>query len=280
MRTYTLGSLLQKSRKRKRLRQIDLSLQTGIPRERISHIENNRRPPNNDEWTTLARALGLPRAYKRLPKPFPSHRWRADTLRLASKGERSAEVRRQAAARTFGGAAIDRLVEGMNRRADAAVCHRFLEAARLESGLEYVFWARLLEEGAKPVWFAPSRAGFRRLMVIDSESLLNVSDLRHPCLEIASDGWSALLFPQLTVDARKARFRLDGLVGLDGPGGRSWLNIEVDGPGHDEEYDLRRSRLLEMEAIRLRPSDLSASDLTQRLWNHLRSVALPLPRVD
>jgi hypothetical protein len=126
------------------------------------------------------------------------------------------------------------------QREDAAVCLKFLQEARTDSGVEAQLWMLLLAEGGQPGCFSPMRAGFRRLAVVHGQSREVIGDLRLPCLTMDTEHWFAMLFPQVTLDARRAFYRLDALVGVWAARQRLWLNLEVDGQGHRSAFDSQR----------------------------------------
>ena len=85
-----------------------------------------------------------------------------------------------------------------------------------------------------------------------------------------------MLFPQLTLDTRKAYFRLDATLCMRDGRQRVWMNIEIDGAGHDGEFDAERQRLLGMPTIRLDRQALLTEDLVTMLATRLRAVLYPV----
>ena len=279
MNNRTVGARIRQARLTHQWTQRLLAAATEISPARLSQLETDRRYPTVEEWRRLKSILPLGRYQPLGPGlPFPLRPWRAIPPPLNRVMVRPL-CKRLAAARHRFGLLADRALSELSQRDDAAWCERFLHQASLDSGHELLFWTRLLVEGARPVWYAPAKAGYRRLTIVDSETLANVSDIRHPCLEFVRRGYLALIFPQVTVSTGRAQFRLDALACLRRGRHRYWLNLEVDGEGHDCAYDSYRQSLLGLQALRLTPADLAASDfgllLDAKLWPFLeQEIAL------
>lgn len=113
------------------------------------------------------------------------------------------------------------------------------------------------------------RAGFRTLAVLDPKTLRQIGDLRAPCLELAEENW--LIFPQLTVDTRKSVYRMDALLCWKGSNPRLWVNIEIDGLGHNPRFDLSRQQELGLPTVRIGPAELAADQIVPVLRHKLRT---------
>lgn len=88
---------------------------------------------------------------------------------------------------------------------------------------------------------------------------------------LVTTDWLAIL--QVTV-LTPARYRLDGLVVALRPR-RVFLDLEIDGGGHDGRFDSHRTRNLGLGVLRLSERDVLAGvSLTDRL----RAMDLALPK--
>ncbi len=105
--------------------------------------------------------------------------------------------------------------------------------------------------------------------MVDPKTKAIISDLRLPCLQFASTSCKWLLFPQVTLDARKALYRLDALACVIHDGQRHWIDVEVDGPGHDSAFDKEREGLLGVATLRIDRNDLRRRDMLEVLEQRL-----------
>jgi hypothetical protein len=173
-------------------------------------------------------------------------------------------VREYAAKKSFGALAVRRATEAASLH-DPVLIARFLSESSLDSGHEHRLWTDLMADGGAPCWFRPLKAGFDALCVVDSSSKRNLSDRRLACLDLAGKIFDWLLWPQVTLDARQAYYRLDALACVHRDGERHWLNVEVDGEGHDSEFDERRALHLGLLTVRLKRADLATPHILERL---------------
>lgn len=275
MSYVTSGARLKAARDLRQWSQAVLSEQSGIPASRLSALETERRYPTEQEWEQLRECLRL--GPYEPPVELPVAPRRCHTAPPAAEQAERTFAQRFHAARCQFGSAADLVMSQIKEREDAAVCLRFLQQARTESGVEAMLWMRLLAEGGHPRCFSPLRAGFRRLSVVHGQSREGIGDVRQPCLTLETEHGFAMLFPQVTVDARRAYYRLDALMGLWVGRQRLWLNLEVDGEGHRSDYDLQRQSHLGLEAVRLSPGDLRDPGLLPLLARRLAPL-LALPR--
>lgn len=265
MNKDTPGALLRRARIKCNLTQAELGTKVGLSQSRISRLETGRGNPTEQEWTRLRECLHLrPGVSPSLTRPIPSKIWHARKPQLGDRNERPPSVRMHAAKKSFGPIVEQRLRQLLARE-DAELCQAFLREAAPESGHEYFLWLTLLAAGGRPCWFSPFRAGFRALGVVESKTKLGISDLRLPCLELQATDTTWLLYPQVTLDARKSYYRLDALASVLISGKRSWLNLEVDGQGHHGEWDALREQHLDILTLRLSPADLAVGNLVALL---------------
>lgn len=268
MNKLSSGVLIKAARQKQQLSQIDLCRITKLTPPRLSKLENDLLYPTRDEWQRLNLFLSLGNYVPReqINKPCPPGAWKAGTPVLNRDSERSLAARLYASQKSFA-KLTNKAIISIKNRPDMEVCERFLQQALLESGYEYLFWVRLLAAGGRPGWYSPSKAGYRDLAVVDRKSKKQAGDLKHPCLSLESRDYDALFFPQVTLDTRKTYYRLDALVCIRWNRRRIWVDVEVDGPGHNGEFNRIRQRDLRLETLRLTKTELSAPCLVESL-NH------------
>jgi transcriptional regulator with XRE-family HTH domain len=264
MHQPSVGDRIVKARDRRQWKQSMLCRKTGIPASRLSRLESGSRYPTEDEWRRLADVLDLG-PYRRPPdEPSPSAGWKAIPPLLNQIQEKSLASRYYAARRTLK-TYLEGVIARVKDREDADVAERFLQRCGLDSSLEYWFWLCLLAFGARPRWFAPLKAGYRKHSIVDRKTNSVAGDLRHPCLEVEIPSGKLLLFSQVTIETRRGQFRLDALVCVRTPRHRFWVNFEIDGGGHgrghDPAYDHERQQALGLDTIRFTTADLKTGDL-------------------
>lgn len=266
MNKHTFGSLLRATRKKHNLSQTALGAEVGLSQSRLSQFESDSRSPTPEEWQRLRECLNLdPNDLPaKLLLPYPDPIWRVALPELSLAGERPLSTRHHAARKTYG-AIVDRRLAQAKSQTDPVLVEKFLNQASTESGHEYFLWVQLLAIGGKPCWLAPVRAGFRALGIVDRHSKRAINDLRHPCLQAAGPGADWLLFPQPTLDARRTYYRLDALAVLRYGGERHWIDLELDGQGHNPEWDDERQRLLSLPTVRLSTAEIATPDIMATL---------------
>lgn len=276
MNNNSQGFRLKAARKKLRLSQVALSKLTGISQARLSQLERGERRVAAPEIPVLLARLGVnfEKTPPRVVLPAADRAWRIARPTLELCSTRPTEARKNAALRSFG-ARVERALARVQRRPDAEFCQEYLRQSGLDSGHEYLFWVELLAADAKPCLMAPATVGFRSLRIADPANWATVNDVPCPCLEIDIAGYPCLLFPQLTLDTRKAYFRLDATLCVRDGRDRVWMNIEVDGAGHDGEFDAERARLLGMSTIRLDRQALLGEDLVTTLGRRIRTLLYP-----
>ena len=267
MSDLTPGSRLRAARRKKQWTQVAVATSLGMRPARLCQLERDQRHPSRDEWSLLATCLALGPYPTVIDLPPPVGGWRSQSPG-PDVGDRSVSARRRAARRTFG-LVVDVLSSRVSNLGKTS--QTFLQHACLESGTEYFFWLKLLAEGGHPCCYSPARAGFRNWPILARRGVEYVGDLRLPCLEMTEHGW--LLFPQLTVDTRRAIYRLDVLVCCRIRYGRIWINVEVDGSGHESRFDQQRQADLGLPTVRIDTADLMSPKLvpllSQRISAHL-----------
>jgi len=154
---------------------------------------------------------------------------------------------------------------------DTPPCRRlFLDRARGDSGLEATGVLQQLCLGAGGTDVAPLEVGFTRFPVVDRETeKVIVGHCKVPAL-ITRD-W--LMIPQVTVATPRV-YRMDGLVVVTNPI-RTFIDLEWDGLGHNNEWDRQRTRAIGLPTLRLTEADVLRG---LPLVEHLRRMGYCLPR--
>lgn len=272
MSNESAGAKIKLAREKKQWKPAILARAADLSPSRLSRLESGESHPSREEWSRLDAhlELGPYPILDRLELPPVRRRWFPNVPDLTAP-ERPLAARLHAARKLFGHAA-ERVISAMEGRADRAHCEKFLEDANLESGYECMFWLILLACGARPGRHSLLRAGFRKFAVVDPHSKEARGDVRFACLDVDIAGCECLLFPQVTLDTRKRIFRLDVLACLYTPRHRTWVNIELDGYGHDSTFDHERQHLLSLPTARFQTIDLSSPDLMAVLERKLKPL--------
>ena len=271
MRTSNIGKLIRKARRRRNWTQTAVSRSTAICQGRLSQIENGQRLPSEPELERLRVLLGLEtREIQKADLPYPSKSWRVAPPVAFSRSEHPVQARFHAARKRFGPLLFQNLCR-VQHRPDHRLSQCFLEQAGLDSGYEYLFWLRLLAVGGQACWIAPVKAGFRQKSIVDSKTKCFVGDVRHPAIELIRGKFACLFFPQPTVETRGRYYRLDALVCYRHDRRRLWVDLEIDGLGHDSAFDDERQNFLGLRTVRLSPSDLISEEFLENLERAFRN---------
>lgn len=270
MRHNNIGAKIRQARETAQLSQLSLCEKTQISSARLSQFENGYRFPNRQEWERLSQSLFLGPFPVRCKLPIPQKRWAADSP-LPASPERPFAVRLAAAWSVFG-EELEQLKALVRARKDFRMCYEFLESAGLDSGDEAFFFLKLLAEGATPCAFSLLRAGYRTYPVIEPSTKQVLGDVRHPCLELIDGRQDCLIFPQISLLVANRVYRLDALVCARCPQRRLWVDVEIDGPGHDFMQDRRREHQLKLPTVRLSRSELYAPNLAASLLTSIHQI--------
>lgn len=274
MRIITIGERLRFLRRQKNWSQRYLSKLTGISQSHLSKIESGKQYPTEKEWEALlghldAVATSLP---EKLPLPYPNSAWSTTGPGLACTADVPLNARIYRARKSFG-SLLDKLLDRVAKGEDAPLSFKFLNDACLDSGHEAMFWVHGMAVGGRACWYSPVRAGFRMFPIVNGpEERKVIGDLRHPCMEISRANYGFLLFPQLRLVTRRGFYRLDALACVRRGGRRCWVNIEIDGGGHDGEFDIERESQLRLPTIRLRKSHLADPEMFAGLEKRLLDI--------
>jgi transcriptional regulator with XRE-family HTH domain len=273
MNTTTPGQRLKSARKLTGRTQGSVATATGLTQSRISQLELGKRYPTEEEWARLQeefpRAFLGPLPQRKLPAPSEDWRARAPRRPLPSGPPFSSRLHN---ARKTHGVLVDKILSAVRARENGDLALQVLEQAGLDSGLEVLFWLFLLLAGAKPCCWAIAHAGFQAHRVAYPETGINITHSLGPCLEMEFPHFKALLFPQVSIDVRKAYYRLDALVCIKTAKERIWLDVEIDGRGHDATYDAERQARLQLPVLRLTTEDVTSPNLLENLERRLASL--------
>lgn len=268
------GDIVRERREKLGIPQKLLAERCGISAKRLHDLELCRRQCRPDEWKSIAKVLDLnPRRFTD-PPPFRKARrnWRVRPPSLKRRSERSINARIWAAKRENPDL-VHILLKRLEARGDSHFTHRFLREACLESGTEFLFWLQLLAlGGATTTWQSPLRCGFRSRFIVDPGSEKYIGDLRFPCLEAKLAGVHSLHFPQVSVQTRKGLFRLDSLVKIMAKKSSLWVDLEIDGRGHNARFDFDREQALRLTTVRVCEQDLLREDFLEELGAKLGSL--------
>lgn len=136
----------------------------------------------------------------------------------------------------------------------------FLRLAPSGSRVETELHLQELDRGADFAQTSTGMTGFDQHLVADFHS--NRARGHHLMPALVTKDW--LLIPQVTV-LTPAKFTLDCLVVVQHPH-RTFIDLEVDGSGHDSSEDKRRHDCLGMPTLRLTEAQvLSSVGLTEHL---------------
>jgi hypothetical protein len=136
----------------------------------------------------------------------------------------------------------------------------FLRNGASDSRVETAFHLLELERKARQCQVACLAVGYDRFPVIDPHTRRVLGHRPMPAL--ITDDW--LLIPQVTV-LTPATYTLDALLVVHRPH-RTFIDLEIDGPGHAGSNDPRRAAHLQMPSLRLTERDVLANiSLTDRL---------------
>lgn len=268
----TPGELIREMRLKNGWTQKKLGELIGVRQNRISKLEKGQRPVSETEWQQLSPYLesqdDLPTRRK---LPYPAELWRVRPPEAYLQGDVTLSSRVNRARKTFGNI-VDRCLRAIYKRDDAPLSIKFLNDACLDSGDEGMLWLLGLAGEGRACWYALSKAGFRRHRVVDAALKKTISDIRRPCLEINRDKYAVLMFPQVRLQTARAWYRLDALCCVRKGNKRCWINVEVDGPGHDPESDGPRQRHIGLPTLRYTRADLKRQDFLETMERHLLDV--------
>ena len=246
------------------LTQAELGARIGRSHKRISEFELETRAPDPEAKIALCRVLNLP-AFSTETELLPALcRHLVKPRFYVRPGERSTEHRLWAA-RT-------RAPEWAHRINDCLVPKRkaLLNLCASDSCWEALILAHLMATSARQVSVQLLAEGYYQHVVLHPTDRLPAGHLRFPALSVQWGEESLLFVPQVPLRTMEgAEFTPDFLVGVRGKGPSKWIDLEVDGEGHDGSGDRYRMNLLGMRTVRYRPAQIRARDFVETLFSDL-----------
>ncbi|HXE73130.1 MAG TPA: helix-turn-helix transcriptional regulator [Candidatus Nitrosotenuis sp.] len=287
---HSLSLLLRTLRRERGLSQRDLARLTGISAAKLCRFEKGERSPGRQELEELCEALDLsfervvrgtlwepPRrgrparaVEKRVERVFASEEF------YALAGQRDF-ARRLAACRQQFPRRCAELEKVIDHRSDLGKVQRFLADLPCGSGCECLLVLQLVALGAVPARLSPLRLGFPDPRLRDPVSRAYVGHRLFPALVLELKGLLAVFFPQVPVRTERFPCELDFLVAVHDGRASVWLNLEVDGPGHDGSRDLPRAEQLGLPTCRLSQAELTHPELPRILERDLRTLGRSHP---
>jgi transcriptional regulator with XRE-family HTH domain len=269
-----MQTTLQQMRKNYGWTQNDLSTRSGIPRKRISAFEQGVLGVPPEELRALSDAFGrdpreldvLPaRATGGQPKPGRELLARHRCGPAPAPAPRFNGEGRLGACRSRHPRVLARLEPLIASSQDFQL---FLREAASDSRPETMFHLFELERGARFCRVSIAEIGYELRPVIEYFTRLAIGARALPAL--VTPEW--LLIPQVTV-LSPWRYTMDGLLVVQQPR-RTFINLEIDGRGHDHSGDTERTARLSMPTLRITENEvLENVSLTTRL----RAIGYCLP---
>jgi transcriptional regulator with XRE-family HTH domain len=250
MFTEPFHKFLAELRRLTGLRQIDLSKQLGLTRQRYGHLENGSRMPSEAERALLLCRFGRCEGYtapaglgRRLSDNAKKQRAPVPEFRPAQ--ERTSDLRYSNALKAYPHF-VRRTTERIRRRSDFLDCQFHCGQTALESADEVPLLLRLLDAGALPAYYPPLWLGSLRHPIVDPLTREHVGHCKLPCWALPGDFY----FFQVTLSTPKY-YRVD-VLRWNG----SWSVLEVDGKGHNGSLDAARTEALGIPVRRLTPTEI------------------------
>ena len=280
---------LKKLRDSRGLSQASLSLQTGLAPSRISEFERGVRTPRDGVLEALSRVLGFdPGELKRrtsweepaagrpenrderhlltrfspdLRSPYHPPRRRDFAFHMAGVRDRFARVLR----------VLEAHLDDCPNNKELGLFLRDLPA---DSADEALLHLHLVACGSRTGRVSPASLGFFAHAVIDPISRQVVGHRRRPTVGMELAQATFALVPQVAVRPGDTVI-MDCLVGIH-EGSTSWVDLEVDGGGHDARWDEARTQSLGLPVLRVETEMLHDPHFARRLlrtllWMHRNS---------
>lgn len=261
--------------------QRELGRRAGISRSVVSHLESGVKPPSSSERAGLVRALKLSRDMLGEARPsggrggWPA--WQSTRLweefrkrpeRYRLDRERPNWFRLRAARKQYP-ALYDKLLWQALKVHGRVVLRDLIHFGCIDSGLEAMAWLQLLVAGVIVSYVSLARLGWCRLPVLDYPGSQVVNDRLWPAF-VFKHPFLCALFPQVRLKPWESKaYRLDFLACVRWEDRLIWVNVEVDGAGHDPREDETRTQNLRLPRVQLTEEDILAPDFMARLQRKL-----------
>lgn len=264
----SLPHLLRSLRRERNLSQRGLAKLSRVPQPFISRLERGETRGSSRTLGALCTALGvdLGDVAKRLlwGAEGPGRRDRSTGRRVEKAFSPShiytyvgpgSFAERVAVLRNRPGEVLRLHEAAIDARADSYGISGFLGELGTDSGDEVLLLLGLAGAGAQGALLAPARLGSGLLDLREKKSRPYLGNRLMRTLVLQTGAWIFVFFVQVPIVAGWPR-RVDFLVALKSPHGTGWQVVEVDGDGHDDQYDDERSEALGLPVLRLLPAGL------------------------
>lgn len=242
--TYTL----EMRRRKAGLTQQQAADLTQISRQRWNAIERGRYRPTHDEICRMESLLGIlqgplkpARALQTLlccgrrsaptPLPYFPNQDRPSFIRFHAAGQRCPQL-------------VARLASTVSARPDFALCDFLCDRIAFDSYAEVLFVLHLLADGAEPSLVAPTWLGMPTPRpIVEPDLKLPVGHRPSPCLIKGKDFY----FFQVSFETPRL-YTVDALQWNEK---RGWTVVEIDGGGHDFQFDAVREAAIGLPVRRI-----------------------------
>lgn len=277
---------LRAVREKSGLTQRELARRAGLTETRVSDFERGIREPTSEQVESMAGALELSAS-----DLTAATSWLSETERAALSSVSARQRRRLYRAFRWrpprdremhlhlrkAMAKWPNLVRGLIRwiegRPDGSMLMRLLSEMPAGSAVEAVVHLTLLAHGADIVRVAPQPAGFRQHPVVDPSTRRAMGDCEFLAYAIDLYGMRCVLIPQVSMACRKSTWCVDFLAAVtDRRGVVHWLDLEVDGDGHDFSSDRQRSEDLDLPTARITQEEVLRGDTLELLADRMRKA--------
>lgn len=274
---------LKKFRMDRGLSQRRLALESQILQARISDFERGSRPPNLAALEALSKPLGFDlrdlafrTRWEEPQRGRPNRQVETSILRRFSPDldeiylppRKKDFAFHMAAVRDRFGAVLKVLEPRFDALPDRAGAEIFLRDLPVDSAEEAVL--DLHTAGLAPVrtHLSPASLGFFAHAVIDPVTRVVVGHRRRPAFALQLDEALYVLLSHVAVRPADTAI-MDRLVGVR-EGATSWIDMEVDGGGHDSRRDEQRAAAIGLPVLRVTTEMLhDPRFMTKVLWTLL-----------
>ena len=248
-----------KRRKELQMTQAELGAAIGQSDKRISDYESLRRIPTRETVVQICRVLGLDVVPETPRLPTPAQHLCPPRV-YRRPGKRSTQ---EAIWSLFGKAPeLAWLKKFLSPQVKA-----LLNEYPADSGWEAAVHLFLVAAKAEFVRVRPQEEGFYQHVVLHPFDEMPAGHLQFPAFSLEWRGRLLMFIPQVKVKAEGYNFDLDFLVGLRRRRQPHWVNVEIDGEGHDSSGDPFRTRCVNMPTLRYRPPHIRSKDFLEVVLN-------------
>ncbi len=138
----------------------------------------------------------------------------------------------------------------------------FARRAECDSAEEALCWLLVGELGGTFGRISHARLGWKNYPIVDATGTICLTGMLWPTLYVERPE-PMVFFPQVRIQTRSGRCRVDMNVAIGGSGRSRFFAVEVNGSGHRGEEDAARPDKLRMPVVNLAPVDLRRSNLIE-----------------